>query len=66
VAFVMLDPNKRRRHLYVVGETNTGKSMLLLTLIVQGAAAGQGLAVLDSHGDLARPCGCTCRETGAT
>jgi len=66
VAFVMLDPDTRRRHLYVVGQTNTGKSMLLLNLIVQDPAAGQGLAVLDSHGDLARPCCCTCRETGAT
>jgi DNA helicase HerA-like ATPase len=53
VAFVMLDPNTRRRHLYVVGQTNTGASTLLLSLIAQDLAAGQGLAVLDPHGDLA-------------
>ena len=31
----------------------TGKSTLLLNLIAQDLAAGQGLAVLDPHGDLA-------------
>src|SRR5215472_4945485 len=49
----MLDPDTRRRHLYVAGQTSTGKSTLLLNLIVQDLAAGQGLAVLDPHGDLA-------------
>ena len=48
----MLDPNTRRRHLYVVGRS-TGKSTLLLNLIAQDLAAGQGLAVIDPHGDLA-------------
>ena len=51
--FVMLDPEERRRHLYIVGQTGTGKSTLLLNLIAQDLAAGQGLAVLDPHGDLA-------------
>ena len=49
----MLDPDTRRRHLYVAGQTSTGKSTLLLNLIAQDLAAGQGLAVLDPHGDLA-------------
>ena len=31
----------------------TGKSTLLLNLIAQDFAAGQGLAVLDPHGELA-------------
>src|SRR4051812_31580893 len=53
MAFVMLDPETRRRHLYVVGQTGTGKSTLLLNLIAQDLAAGQGLALLDPHGDLA-------------
>ena len=51
VAFVMLDPDTRRRHLYVAGQTSTGKSTLLLNLIAHDLAAGQGLAC--SHGDLA-------------
>ena len=49
----MLHPDTRRRHLYVVGQTSTVKSTLLLNLIAQDLAAGQGLAVLDPHGDLA-------------
>jgi hypothetical protein len=50
---IMLAPEERRRHLYIVGQTGTGKSTLLLNLIAQDLAAGQGLAVLDPHGDLA-------------
>lgn len=50
---VMLAPDERRRHLYVIGQTGTGKSTLLLNLIRQDLAAGEGLALLDPHGDLA-------------
>jgi Helicase HerA, central domain len=50
---VMLDAEDRRRHLYVVGQTGTGKSTLLLNLIRQDLLAGEGLALLDPHGDLA-------------
>lgn len=50
----MLEPEARRRHLYIVGQTGTGKSTLLLNLIAQDLAAGEGLALLDPHGDLAR------------
>ena len=49
----MLAPETRRRHLYIVGQTGTGKSTLLLNLIAQDLAAGEGLALLDPHGDLA-------------
>jgi hypothetical protein len=51
--FEVLDPEERRRHLYVVGQTGTGKSTLLLNLILQDIRAGAGLALLDPHGDLA-------------
>ena len=44
---VMLDPDERRRHLYIIGQTGTGKSTLLLNLIAQDLAAGAGLALLD-------------------
>ena len=50
---VMLDQEERRRHLYVVGQTGTGKSTLFLNLICQDLAAGEGLALIDPHGDLA-------------
>jgi DNA helicase HerA-like ATPase len=50
---VMLDSEERRRHLYIIGQTGTGKSTLLLNLIEQDLAAGEGVALLDPHGDLA-------------
>jgi len=50
---VMLDPEERRRHLYLVGQTGTGKSTVLLNLIRQDLIAGEGVALLDPHGDLA-------------
>ena len=49
----VLSSEERRRHLYVIGQTGTGKSTLLLNLIAQDIAARQGFALLDPHGDLA-------------
>jgi hypothetical protein len=50
---VALDAIERRRHLYIVGQTGTGKSTLLFNLLTQDLAAGEGVALLDPHGDLA-------------
>lgn len=44
----------RLQHLYVIGQTGTGKSTLLEHLVVQDMVAGRGLAVIDPHGDLAK------------
>ncbi len=50
---VALSVEDRRRHLHVIGKTGTGKSTLLLSLMLQDLAAGRGFALLDPHGDLA-------------
>ncbi len=42
----------RRRHMYVVGQTGTGKSGFLEGLIIQDILNGEGVAVVDPHGDL--------------
>lgn len=42
----------RRRHLYAVGKSGTGKSKLLELLIKSDIDAGKGVGVLDPHGDL--------------
>lgn len=42
----------RRRHLYVIGQTGTGKSAFLSNLIEQDVMNGDGVGVLDPHGDL--------------
>jgi len=49
---VTQSPEHRLRHTYVVGASGTGKSTLLLDLIAQDIAHGEGIAVLDPHGDL--------------
>ena len=42
----------RRRHLYTVGKSGSGKSRLLELLINSDLQQGHGVAVLDPHGDL--------------
>lgn len=42
----------RRRHMYVIGKTGMGKSTLLENMIIQDIQNGNGLAVVDPHGDL--------------
>lgn len=49
---VGLSPEQRSRHVYVIGASGTGKSTLLVNLIRQDIENGQGVAVLDPHGDL--------------
>jgi type IV secretory pathway TraG/TraD family ATPase VirD4 len=43
----------RRRHLYLIGKTGTGKSTLLFNMMLADLARGHGFALLDPHGDLA-------------
>jgi len=43
----------RRRHMYLVGKTGTGKTTTLENMIYQDIQAGHGVAVVDPHGDLA-------------
>lgn len=49
-----LSEAERRRHVYLAGKTGTGKSTLLLNLMLQDLAAGRGFALIDPHGDLAQ------------
>ena len=49
---VFLSPEQRVRHTHVIGSSGTGKSTLLLNSIRQDILNGEGLAVLDPHGDL--------------
>src|SRR5665213_2377985 len=44
---------ERRQHLYVIGKTGTGKSTLLRNLICQDISRGEGIGLIDPHGDLA-------------
>lgn len=42
----------RRRHVYIIGKTGTGKSVLLQDMAIQDIRAGHGVCVMDPHGDL--------------
>jgi hypothetical protein len=49
---VAIPPDLRSRHCYIAGASGTGKSTLLLNMILQDIGAGHGVGVLDPHGDL--------------
>jgi len=49
---VRLPLDLRTRHAHLVGASGTGKSTLLVQLILEDLRGGGGLAVLDPHGDL--------------
>lgn len=47
-----LTEDERRRHMYILGATGTGKSTMLLSMINSDIQNNKGLAVIDPHGDL--------------
>jgi hypothetical protein len=49
---VRLSAEQRTRHCHIIGASGTGKSTLLFNLIKQDIENGEGVAVLDPHGDL--------------
>jgi hypothetical protein len=50
---IRLSANDRRRHVYMIGQTGTGKSGLLENLAYQDMMDGRGFAFIDPHGDSA-------------
>lgn len=49
---VSVSAGQRLKHMHIIGATGTGKSTLLQSLITQDIQHGNGIAVLDPHGDL--------------
>jgi len=48
---IRLSPEDRLRHLYVIGQTGTGKTSFMKTLIEQDIKAGNGVCFIDPHGN---------------
>jgi hypothetical protein len=48
---VRIKPEDRLRHMYVVGQTGTGKTSLLKHLIINDILQGNGVCYIDPHGD---------------
>lgn len=42
----------RRRHMYVIGKTGTGKSTLLANMAINDLKNDEGMCIIDPHGDL--------------
>lgn len=53
---VKIKDEDRRRHIYFIGMTGTGKSNLMSTLAIQDIKEGRGVCVIDPHGDLVEDC----------
>jgi len=50
---VAFSREERERHVYIVGKSGSGKSTVLFNLAMHDIIAGEGVAVIDPHGDLA-------------
>jgi len=48
----VLETEKRCTHAYIIGQPGTGKSRLLESWIMQDICAGNGVCLIDPHGDL--------------
>ncbi|TSC95870.1 MAG: hypothetical protein Athens101410_316 [Parcubacteria group bacterium Athens1014_10] len=44
----------RRRHMYVIGKTGMGKTVLLENMAIADIQAGHGVAIVDPHGEFAQ------------
>ncbi len=49
---VRIKDEDRRRHMYVIGMTGTGKSTTMGTMAVQDIRDGKGVCIVDPHGNL--------------
>ncbi len=49
---IRLTLEDRMRHIYIVGQTGTGKSTLMENLALQDMLEGRGFAFIDPHGDI--------------
>ena len=50
---IRINDDDRRRHIYMLGQTGTGKTTLLKNLALQDMLDGKGFAFIDPHGDIA-------------
>ena len=50
---VVFRREERERHVWIVGKSGSGKSTFLFNLAMDDICAGEGVAVIDPHGDLA-------------
>jgi hypothetical protein len=49
---IYLKEADRRRHLYIIGKSGTGKSVTIANMAIQDIVEGKGVGIVDPHGDL--------------
>ncbi|MBU1148825.1 DUF87 domain-containing protein, partial [Patescibacteria group bacterium] len=49
---IKIKRDDRRRHVYVIGKSGTGKSVMISSMAIQDIQNGEGVCVVDPHGDL--------------
>jgi len=49
---VYMPEKDRMRHLYIVGQTGTGKTAIIKSMAYQDIQEGRGVCIIDPHGDL--------------
>ncbi|MBU2633580.1 type IV secretion system DNA-binding domain-containing protein [Patescibacteria group bacterium] len=47
---ISISTDDRRRHFYVIGQTGTGKSVLMKNMLLQDIKNGKGVCFIDPHG----------------
>jgi len=47
---IRMAPEDRLRHFYIIGQTGTGKTTLMMTMIRQDILSGEGVCYIDPHG----------------
>lgn len=48
---IYIDREDRRRHMYIIGRTGSGKTEIMKYMSVQDIKNGEGLCIIDPHGD---------------
>lgn len=48
---IHIDRDDRRRHMYILGRTGVGKTEIMKYMAVQDIANGEGICIVDPHGD---------------
>lgn len=48
---IFISRDDRRRHQYIIGRTGTGKTELMKNMAIQDIRAGEGVCIVDPHGD---------------
>ena len=52
-SLIKMTDEDRRRHLYIIGQTGTGKSTMMKALLRQDIENGKGICLIDPHGEFA-------------